>query len=179
MRFSAWRNLAPANDFYERDDFRRSNYLFNTGLYTDYDAPWEQTNPNYRGVFGNDGAASMTRIKDGTSNTIAIGESRQLHTSSSYGPYWGAGTHTSVHGRTVNPANAAGYQWVPNYPYGACSGSTTMMCHYAWGFGSWHTGVTNFVFCDGTVRPVRDGMDINVFFALVTPEGGETSILPD
>ena len=115
----------------------------------------------------------MPRIKDGTSNTIAIGESRQLHTSTAYGPYWGAGTHTAVHGRTVNPTNSAGYQWVPNYPYGACSGSTTMMCHYAWGFGSWHTGITNFVFCDGSVRSVADQVSAATWLALGSAGGGE------
>ena len=155
-------------NFYERDNFARSNYLFNTGAYTDYDAPWAQTGTYARGAFGNDGAASITNMVDGTSNTIAIGESTQIHTSSAYGPYWGAGTHTAVHGR--------GYynQFQPNYPYGTCSGSTgTLKCTYAWGFSSKHSGTTNFVFCDGSVKGIGDGMDYLVFRALGTPEGGE------
>jgi hypothetical protein len=41
-------------------------------------------------------------VTDGLSNTIAIGEATQLfHTSTSFGPYWGAGTHTAVHGRIL------------------------------------------------------------------------------
>ena len=48
--------LAGSSDFYERNNTRRGNYLFNTGLYTDYDAPWSSTSPQYRGAFGNDGA---------------------------------------------------------------------------------------------------------------------------
>jgi prepilin-type N-terminal cleavage/methylation domain-containing protein len=159
---------------YERDDLRRSNYLFNTGAYTDYDNRYETlTNTQARGVFGNDGAAAMATIKDGTSNTYAIGESRQLHTSTAYGPYWGGGTHTAVHGR--------GYyvDFVPNYPYGTCAGNANLKCQYAWGFGSWHTGVTNFVYCDGTVRGIRDGIDYLVFRALGTPDGGETAQVPD
>jgi len=36
-------SLPRSSDFYERDNFRRSNYLFNTGQYTDYDAPWSST----------------------------------------------------------------------------------------------------------------------------------------
>ncbi len=153
--------------FYERDSLRRSNYLFNTGAYTDYDAPWAQTSTSARGAFGNDGAASITNMVDGTSNTIAIGESTQIHTSSAYGPYWGAGTHTAVHGR--------GYydQFQPNYPYGTCSGNANLKCTYAWGFSSKHSGGTNFVFCDGSVKNIRDGMDYLVFRALGTPDGGE------
>jgi len=153
--------------FYERDNFARSNYLFNTAAYTDYDAPWSQTSSGPRGPFGNDGAAALGRIPDGTSNTYAIGESRQLHTASQYGPYWGAGTHTSVHGR--------GYydQFQPNYPYGTCSGNAAKKCQYAWGYGSNHSGVTNFVFLDGSVRGLSDGMDYLVFRALGTMDGGE------
>ena len=71
-----------------------------------------------RGAFGNDGATAVGRTPDGTSNTLAIGESTQLHTSAEYGPYWGAGTHTAVHGRGYY----AGF--TPNYPYGNCAGSS-------------------------------------------------------
>jgi len=160
-------SLPGSSDFYERNNVARSNYLFSTGAYTDYDAPWTQTSASARGAFGNNGATQLNKCPDGTSNTIAIGESRQLHTSSSYGPYWGAGTHTSVHGR--------GYydQFQPNYPYGNCSGSATLKCQYAWGFGSWHAGTTNFLWLDGSVRGIGDGIDYLVFRYLQTPDGGE------
>lgn len=155
--------------FYERDNLRRSNYLFNTGAYTDYDAPWGSTASTARGAFGNDGAVAIARVSDGTSNTLGIGESTQLHTSTAYGPYWGAGTHTAVHGR--------GYYtgFTPNYPYGLCSGSSTKYCTYAWGFSSKHTGTTNFVMLDGSVRGIPDGIALAVFTALQTPDGGETN----
>ena len=158
---------AGTMNFYERSGVRRSNYLFSTGAYTDYDGPWAQTGSYARGAFGNDGAASITNMVDGTSNTIAIGESTQIHTSSSYGPYWGAGTHTAVHGR--------GYysDFIPNYPYGYCSGSSTRKCTYAWGFASKHAGGTNFLFCDGSVKTIRDGIDYLTFRYLQTPDGGE------
>jgi Protein of unknown function (DUF1559). len=54
-----------------------------------------------------------------------------------------------------------------------------MKCQYAWGFGSWHTGLTNFLFCDGTVRSIADGMDFPTMQALTTPEGGEAVSLPN
>jgi prepilin-type N-terminal cleavage/methylation domain-containing protein len=168
-------NAARTTDFYEREDARRSNYLFNTGNSTDYNAPYNTLSVASRGVFGNDGAAAISSIKDGSSNTLMIGESRQLHTSSTYGPWWGTGSHTAVHGRIYTDPIYS----LPNYPNGNCAGSATLKCTYAWGFGSWHTGVTNFVYCDGTVRSIRDGIDIVTLIALATPEGGEVVSVPE
>jgi prepilin-type N-terminal cleavage/methylation domain-containing protein len=156
----------PAN-FYEMVSARRSNYLFNTGAYTDYDADWSNTQRRYRGPFGNNGATSVSRVTDGTSTTIAVGESTQRHTSSVYGPYWGTGTHTAVHGRSYYP------NFTPNYPYGHCWDDPDRDCTYAWGFGSNHSGVTNFVFMDGSVHAIHDGIDPGVWQALSTPDGGE------
>jgi prepilin-type N-terminal cleavage/methylation domain-containing protein/prepilin-type processing-associated H-X9-DG protein len=169
--------------FYERDNTRRSNYLFNTGHYTDYDVDWAKTGQFYRGAFGNNGAANITAMLDGTSNTIAIGESRQIHTSSSYGPYWGAGTHTAVHGRIRQPIDQSGNPVVNaleysaiNYPLGGfASGYTDYRknLQYAWQCGSKHTGGANFVMCDGSVRFIRDSIDYTNFARMATPDGGE------
>src|SRR5262245_6332442 len=52
---------ARTNYFYERVSARRSNYLFNTGAYTDYDAPWSSTSIGARGPFAHDGATSIGR----------------------------------------------------------------------------------------------------------------------
>jgi prepilin-type N-terminal cleavage/methylation domain-containing protein/prepilin-type processing-associated H-X9-DG protein len=159
---------------YERDNARRSNYLFNTGYYTDGSPDWNSTARGLRGPFGNNGAASLKRIPDGTSNTIGIGESLQIHTSTAYGPYWGAGTHTSVHGRGFSAVTAKDRYWyTPNYPYGKCADNANDKCQYAWGFGSNHPGVTNFVFLDGSVRSIADNIDGDVWIALCTPDGRE------
>jgi prepilin-type N-terminal cleavage/methylation domain-containing protein/prepilin-type processing-associated H-X9-DG protein len=165
------RNPGNSADFYEMVSVRRSNYLFSTGAYTDYDRDWSNTSAGARGAFGNNGATGVGRVKDGTSNTIAIGESvQQWHNGSTiFGPYWGAGTHTAVHGR--------GYysNFAPNYPYGTCAPAPNngQTCTYAWGFSSFHDGVTNFVFLDGSVRPIANGMDGPTWQALCTPDGGE------
>ncbi len=198
----------PAGDFYERGangafpGVARSNYLFNTGYYTDYDRDYNNLATWARGPFGNNGAASITSMRDGTSNTIAIGEATQLlHTSTSFGPYWGAGTHTAVHGRIlqytpglvqqtggVGPTTCGGSQCGVNYciaycginaPNGRMINGTTGTAGdgtYAWQFGSKHSGGANFVFCDGSVRFLRDNIDyVNVFQCLATPEGGEVA----
>jgi prepilin-type N-terminal cleavage/methylation domain-containing protein/prepilin-type processing-associated H-X9-DG protein len=168
----------PNDSFYERRTARRGNYLFNTGHYTDYDRPYEETNTGYRGVFGNNGAASLSRIRDGTSTTLAVGESRQTHTSTAYGPYWGYGTHTAVHGRILHPSSTSAVPYSSiNYPLGGALNppltDNRRYLQYAWQFGSWHAGGANFVFCDGSVRFLSERINYPTFFALATPEGAE------
>jgi len=162
-------NQPGTADYYEAFNLRRSNYLFSTGAYTDYSPDYGNTSAAARGMFGNNGATAIQRVKDGTSNTIMIGESlQQWHAFTTiFGPYWGAGTHTAVHG--------VGYYntFTPNYPYGPCGPNANVMCTYAWGFSSNHTGITNFVWGDGSVRPIRDGVDAYIWQAVCTPEGGE------
>jgi prepilin-type processing-associated H-X9-DG protein len=157
------------SDFYEMVSARRSNYLFNTGAYTDYDADWVNTSKVYKGPFGNNGAAALSHIPDGTSNTIAIGESVQQHHNGStvFGPYWGVGTHTAVHGRSYYS------NFTPNYPYGNCADNPHERCTYAWGFSSFHPGVTNFVFLDGSVHSITDNINPVTWVALSTYAGAE------
>jgi len=194
-----------AGSFYERGvngtfpGVARSNYLFNTGYYTDYDRDWANSAIWARGPFGNNGATSIASMRDGTSNTIAIGEATQDYHSTSYGPYWGAGTHTSVHGRIlqytpgvtqatggVGPTTCGGSACGINYCIAYCginapnaqmvSGTTGTngQFQYAWQFGSKHTNGANFVFCDGSVHFLNSSIDyVNVFQCLATPEGGE------
>ena len=157
--------------FYEMVSASRSSYLFSTGAYTDYNADWTATGIYARGAFGNNGATNLNSLTDGSSNTLAIGESLQKwHNGSTiFGPYWGTGTHTAVHGR--------GYYstFTPNYPYGTCAPNTgsSRKCTYAWGFSSNHPGTTNFVFCDGSVKGVRDTVNFMTFRALGTPDAGD------
>jgi len=190
-----------AGSFYERGvngtypGVTRSNYLFNTGYYTDYDRDYGNTVYWARGAMGNNGAASIT-MKDGTSNTLAIGEATQQdHTSSSFGPYWGAGTHTSVHGRILhctrnNSDCPNGYQasggstLATSFAYCSINGPNNRLISgvtgpagnqtYAWQFGSRHTGGANFLFCDGSVKLLGDATDyVGVLMPLSTPDGGE------
>jgi prepilin-type N-terminal cleavage/methylation domain-containing protein/prepilin-type processing-associated H-X9-DG protein len=162
---------------YARTNARRGNYLFNCGYTNDYTLSYN-VGSLYAGAFGTNGGARVTDIKDGSSNTLAIGESKQDHTYASYGPYWGSGTHTAVQGYV----GGVWTSYLPpdgfnvNFPWGRVvdgkSGRAGQL-QYAWGFGSWHPGGANFVFCDGSVRFLPDSISFPVLQGLATVNGGE------
>lgn len=182
-------------NLYERHHGAHSNYLFNTGAFTDADPSitisgnFDPRSP-FAGPFGNNGAARFAEIRDGLSHTIAIGESRQDHAdlrgnpsdptepNASWGPYWGAGTYSSVHGWNgwSIASNTPQPQWNPNYAYGFhIYGFTDDRSNLQgpYGFGSWHQNGTNFLFCDGHVIFVADSIPYLTFVALTTIKGGE------
>jgi prepilin-type processing-associated H-X9-DG protein len=163
-------------DFYSRNQVARSNYLFSTGAYTDYDNRYGNIqDPLNKGMFGNDGAGGMQDCTDGTSNTIAVGEaknSRYGQTSTSFGPYWGAGVHTCCHGRTpysIGLQTLSNANKSPNtitvtvgQRYGAINFDTDWTGYnrqYAWQFGSYHPNGAQFVMCDGAVKFINQNVD--------------------
>lgn len=160
------------NGPYSRQNARRSNYLFSAGQHTEYDHP-NVNNTSYVGAFGHNSRTKIGEIKDGTSNTIAIGESVQLKdgygTAAVFGPYWGSGTHTSSTGYT--PAGAPNFHI--NGPFNpACK--TGGNCAYAWGYSSHHAGGgANFLLCDGSVRLLSQTMSYPIFYAMNTKRGSE------
>jgi len=140
-----------------------SNYLFNTAIYDETSPPWDLTAKTSRGAFGNDGAVALGRVTDGTSTTIGIGESTQLHyvaSGTSPSPLWGGGAYGAVHGVVSGSTNT------PNYPTGLCGGSKK--CSGQSIFSSNHGGISNFVFLDGSVRSIRDTVDPITWAALGT-----------
>ncbi len=47
----------------------------------------------------------------------------------------------------------------------------------AWKFGSWHPGICQFVFCDGTVRPLSNSIDPYVLGLLA--QRNDDQAIPD
>ena len=173
---------------YSMLDARRSNYVFCSAWYTDYDSPGEEgyrPPHRFRGIFYNDLATGFRSIRDGLSNTVMVGESKQGpngKTSSVYGPFWGAGTHTAVHGRAQPPEYpTAGtpyfghINFLPNSPYRAADGSynNDMSRQYAWAMGSYHPGGLNMLFADGSVRFIKETIAPWTWWGLNTMAGGE------
>ncbi|HXT60138.1 MAG TPA: DUF1559 domain-containing protein [Pirellulales bacterium] len=187
-------NTGANPNFYYSNNAARSNYLFSTGGFTDYDLPYRSpamTSNNLElGAFGNEGAATLADIRDGTSNTIAIGESKQGaggKQSTAWGPYWGAGIHTCCHGRTPRsvaltvPGSTLGITDLTGLVYGSINydytSATATPKHqqYAWVFGSYHPGGAQFVMCDGSTRFISDNVDYyNIFIWLNRIKDGVT-----
>jgi prepilin-type N-terminal cleavage/methylation domain-containing protein/prepilin-type processing-associated H-X9-DG protein len=162
-----------ASDFYQRPNTARSNYLFSSGWRTDYNGPGDWSNATVSGVFGHNTKTKLAEISDGTSNTIAIGESVQMKdggpgTSPIFGPYWGSGTHTATIGYT--PGGDPRFNI--NAPFDpSCTAGPR--CVYAWAFSSFHTNGANFVMCDGSVRFITQSIPYPTFYALNTRGGSE------
>jgi len=162
-----------ASDYYQRPNTARSNYLFSCGGANDYSSATSWQSATTTGAFGHNSKIKLSEITDGTSNTIAIGESIQRKegagTSTIFGPYWGSGTHTATMGYTGNGATWCNI----NAPMSASCTPMGPNCAYAWVFGSWHTSGANFVFCDGSVKFINQSIPYPTFYALNTRGGGE------
>jgi prepilin-type N-terminal cleavage/methylation domain-containing protein len=119
------------------------------------------------------GEESFRTIVDGLSWTLAVGEST---------------TRTSLPRRTF---------WAYSYGYYSLSAVTPQSrillgdydecvaeggyggsrpCRRGW--GSFHPGIVNFLACDGSVRAVATGVDMDLLAAMATIEGGETAAEP-
>lgn len=171
-------NPTTPSDFYSRNKAKRSSYFMATGVFTDYDRSFRETSSDVRrGMFGNNGAARIADISDGTSNSIAVGEGSggRFKTSTSYGPWGLAGTHTSIHGRVVQSVSstvvnstsftaADARDWTVNAAWAGAV--TTPKQSYAWVFNSQHAGGAQFLLGDGAVKFLSENIDYLTFLRL-------------
>jgi prepilin-type N-terminal cleavage/methylation domain-containing protein len=128
-------------------------------------------------------------ITDGTSNTIVVGEYSTLNTPRRR-TFWGY-TYTSYNQSTITvgqPRHLLG-DYAKCFAIGGVGGDNP--CKR--GFGSQHTGIIQWAFADGSVRPISTSVDIGiqpssdatpptvmgVLPALATINGGEIPQLPD
>ena len=135
------------------------------------------------GAFYTNSFLKIGHITDGSSHTLAVGESVHPHPyglGSGYGDmnvggptaWWHGGNTdmsdpnpTNDNGRlllsTLHPLNSEHMPMTPDFE-----------CDVP--FGSRHPGGAQFVFCDGHVTFLAETIDHNVYQALSTREGGET-----
>jgi Protein of unknown function (DUF1559) len=100
----------------------------------------------HNGVFRLEKGVKFGDIPDGLTHTILIGEK-----------------HVPAAGENITPWDCAIYDGHnpacsqrsggPGFPL------TSAPSDLSWSFGSSHPGICQFVFCDGTVRSVRNGID--------------------
>jgi prepilin-type N-terminal cleavage/methylation domain-containing protein/prepilin-type processing-associated H-X9-DG protein len=163
---------STTHSFYTRRNAPRANYLFSTGVFTDSNGQFERFNGDIRqGMYGNNGAARISQVVDGTSNSIAFGEATggaRHKTSSSYGPWGLTGCHTCCHGRIYSNnssppiaiTSALDYnRWGINADWVNTAGTVYAGRSYAWVFNSLHPGGANFAFGDGSTRFISETID--------------------
>ena len=106
----------------------------------------------------------MADITDGTSNTIAIGEVSDGHLGNNPN-IWSVGSrHSHCLRTTQNPINTL-------------PGTGILYTTLNGAFMSRHSGGANFGLGDGSVRFLRDNMDITIYRAMSTIRGGEVVTL--
>jgi prepilin-type processing-associated H-X9-DG protein len=133
--------------------------------------------PGKRGVLhgDNNGALSGERLQsilDGTSNTLMIGE-RVTTTHIRRTTFWA----DSFNLYSLSGAYPDSATLLPDYDACGRIVSDIAQCKYGW--GSTHTGGINFVLCDGHVTVITNSINMQVFLALATINGGETFANPD
>ena len=110
-------------------------------------------------------AETFGSVTDGTSNTVMIAEFH-TRTHTRRGSFW-AYTYTSYN---QSSAVAQSRTFLPDYNACTAQGDSNP-CKRGW--GAFHTGGMNAVMADGSVRFVRQGMDMNVWIAMASIAGGE------
>jgi prepilin-type N-terminal cleavage/methylation domain-containing protein len=119
----------------------RTNYVANSGYYGGYIGtnPSQQlaiTAGRYIGPYTINSKTRLTDITDGTSNTIGFGETVS---------------------KAIGPRDFA-MTWAGSGGLATYLGLPPDQRTSAWTFGSKHTGIVMFGFCDGSVRPLRKGI---------------------
>jgi prepilin-type N-terminal cleavage/methylation domain-containing protein/prepilin-type processing-associated H-X9-DG protein len=109
------------------------------------------------GIFGRNATCRIADIRDGTSNTLVVGEVTGAGKGTHNGPLWAArNLQDTQHG--INGIYSAPGGTYANYFYDA-------------GFASWHPGGCNFVMADGSVAFLSQNIDQHLLAALTTRDG--------
>jgi len=133
----------------------------------------EANNGAVRWNVDNDKGLKITDMTDGSSNTFLLGEKHVRPDMLGKAPLPGVrGTQTLV---TDNDTNF--YSSLPPDVSGRKAGGAFPLAlgptdAYIAQFGSWHSGVCNFAFCDGSTRAVRNSVPTAVLTAFAGREDG-------
>ena len=145
------------------------------------------------GVFGESVAYKIRDILDGTSNTFAYGEVSRFrddgsnpHTISNLVAYWGGPASPGWPGDVRISGGAFTFPKLNARANKANASTVLAPCHTSagwgtpdclnfgqWGFRSNHAGGANFLYCDGSVKFIKETIGSPTYMALGSRAGGE------
>jgi len=115
------------------------------------------------------GCERIASVRDGTSNTLMVGE-YHTKTQSRRGTFW-AYTYGSYNSSDASPDR---HTLIPDFDKcvaGVPGPDWEHACKRGW--GSFHSGGLNFLKCDGSVKFMAQNVDLEVFGQSATKAGGE------
>ncbi|MDY0168771.1 MAG: DUF1559 domain-containing protein [Thermoguttaceae bacterium] len=124
------------------------------------------------GVWGYD-TESIAQIRDGTSNTLLVGESTTF-TNTGYRTFWAYSFAYYTQSGATDQSRTLWGDFDRCVEADGAGGDVP--CKRGW--GGLHSGGVNFALCDGSVRFLGDSIDMALFGALATIAGGEAVQVP-
>jgi hypothetical protein len=151
----------------------RTDYVAVIGAFTDITNDWPAARASkYHSLFHWNAYGSLSRVPDGTSNTLLFAEyAGQFRLPPSAGyvggwarPSWAANGVSAQFGTCPDPNNSnCDYSPAAGVPGGGDA------------LGAWHLGIFQAAFADGSVRRLKLGLDKSLLLALAGFNDGEST----
>lgn len=124
-----------------------------------------------QGILTRDSRTQIGHVTDGTSNTLMVGEvstfwNGQIEPSD--GADWVRGIGTQLNGNGM--AGCKNVRFAMNTP-------RILGAYNDISFSSRHSGGVNFLWADGSVRFIRDTIDLTIYYSIASMNGGEAQDL--
>lgn len=154
--------------------------LRNQGWWDMYFTSWPVPERERRGVMHMVGildwnCEKMSSVKDGTSNTLMIGE-KSTSTGRKWGSFWAYPYIYYTMGHSIEHPLSISNDMDECFDLADAAGVWAAPCARGW--GSFHPGVVQFAVADGSVCAISNNVDLTVLCDVSTIHGAEPTALP-